>query len=301
MRNDCVNIKEYMEKKKAQIDRALDEVLPGEEVFPPTLHKAMRYCIFAGGKRLRPILALAAAEAVGGNADCLLTESCSLELIHTYTLIHDDLPAMDDDDVRRGMPTAHKVFGEALAVLAGDALQTEAFKILAGSGTKGLHEPERLLNVICILAGASGSQGLVGGQTVDVESEDKKIDRNLLDYIHTHKTGSLITAAVLMGGILGGGSDEAVGCLRRYAAEIGLLFQITDDLLDVLGSADAIGKAVGGDAQRGKATYPALVGVEEAQKIQQELYEKSLGALTGFGAQAEPLRALAEFIKNRNI
>jgi geranylgeranyl diphosphate synthase type II len=258
----------------------------------------MRYSIFAGGKRLRPILAMAAAEAVGADPESVLDEACSLELIHTYTLIHDDLPAMDNDDFRRGMPTSHKVFGEAVAILAGDALQTAAFELLA-AGRSGRHANDRIAEAVGLLAAACGSRGVIGGQVVDIESEGKPVPRETLDYIHRHKTGALIKASVLMGAILGGASVEQRKVFCSYGESIGLAFQITDDILDVTSTTEQLGKTVGKDASAGKATYPGLLGMDEARRMQQRYYAASLEALAPFDDRADPLRHIARVIVER--
>jgi geranylgeranyl diphosphate synthase, type II len=243
---------------------------------------------------------MAAAEAAGARPETVLDEACSLELIHTYTLIHDDLPAMDNDDFRRGKPTSHKVFGEAVAILAGDALQTEAFGFLAQAQTARRHSPELIVEVAGILAAACGSQGVIGGQVVDIESEGRPVSRETLDYIHAHKTGKLINAAVMLGAILGGSTQAERSALARYGEAIGLAFQITDDILDVVSTAEHLGKTVGKDAQAGKATYPGLLGMEEARRMQRRYYELSLAALASYDDAAEPLRQLARIIVERN-
>ena len=294
------DIHAYLDRGRRLVDAALDRLLPPETAQPPGLHKAMRYSIFAGGKRLRPILAMAAAEAVGARPETVLDEACSLELIHTYTLIHDDLPAMDNDDFRRGMPTSHKAFGEAVAILAGDALQTHAFGLFARAHTSLRHSPERLLEVIGMLAGACGSQGVIGGQVVDIESEGRPVSREMLDYIHAHKTGKLIHAAVMLGAILGGATQARQADLSRYGEAIGLAFQITDDILDVVSTSEQLGKTAGKDAQEGKATYPSLLGMEEARRMQQHYFELSLAALALYDDTAEPLRQIARVIVERN-
>ena len=294
------DIETYLKEKKKQVDRALDEALPESGTFPPRLHQAMRYCLFAGGKRLRPILALASAEAVGGSPEHIVNEACALELIHTYSLIHDDLPAMDNDDYRRGCPATHKKFGEGVAVLAGDALLTEAFRVLSGGLGQGRHTPEKMLAVIRLVADACGSNGIIGGQVVDLESERKAIDQDTLEYIHTHKTGRLIEASVMMGGVLAGGNTDQLRCLKVYSSAIGLVFQITDDILDVLGSTEALGKEVGSDTQRGKATYPGIMGMDEAQRMQKVLYRKAVNAIETFDNRSDPLREIARIIIERN-
>ena len=294
-----LDLKTYLEQKRLLIDQTLERVIPPAEEFPGSIHRAMRYCLLAGGKRLRPILALAAAEAVGGRADAVLKEACALELIHTYSLIHDDLPSMDNDDYRRGMPTTHNVFGEALAVLAGDALLTEAFRLLSGGCRNGTHRADTMLEIIQILSEAAGSRGLIGGQVADLESEGKVIEESILDYIHTRKTGRLITASVLLGAKLAGGSADEVACLEAYGRAIGHAFQITDDILDVSGSTERLGKPAGSDLKNNKATYLSICGMEEAQKRQKALYEDALNALKLFDDKAEPLRLIGQYIIER--
>jgi geranylgeranyl diphosphate synthase type II len=294
-----MDVNAYLEEKGRLIDACLDRLLPDRETFPSSLHQAMRYCLFAGGKRIRPALAFAAAEAVGGNPDLIVEEACALELIHTFTLIHDDLPSMDNDDFRRGMPSTHKVFGEAMAILAGDALQTEAFKILACGYARGAHKAEDMVAIIKILAEASGSKGIVGGQVVDLDSEGKMIDATQLEYIHSHKTGSLIAASVIMGGILGGASPEEIELLKRYGESIGHAFQIADDILDVEGSKEKLGKNTGSDQKKSKATYPSIIGMDESRKKLKEYYQRALDAIQSFDQQADHLRNIALYIIQR--
>jgi geranylgeranyl diphosphate synthase type II len=254
--------------------------------------------VFAGGKRVRPVLMLAACETVGGDLNQALPAACAMEMIHTYSLIHDDLPAMDDDDFRRGNPTNHKVYGEATAILAGDALLTEAFILLAGDQEHG--DAAARLRVIHEIATASGSRGMVGGQVVDMESEGKgEIDLATLSYIHTHKTGALIRASVRAGAILGGATEQSLAALTHYGEAIGLAFQIADDILDVEGTTEELGKDAGSDQARGKATYPALVGLEASKARAQELVQMALDALSIFDQRAEPLRAIASYIVKR--
>jgi geranylgeranyl diphosphate synthase type II len=292
------DINTYLKERKELVDKTLDSILPEKDCFPPQLHNAMRYCLFSGGKRLRPILALAAAEAVGEDHHKLVKEACSLELIHTYTLIHDDLPSMDNDDYRRGYLTTHKVFGEAIAVLAGDALQTEAFSILSET-EKSCFSPEIKIKVIRLISAACGSKGIIGGQTVDLESEGKEISMELLDYIHTHKTAALITASVLTGAVLANADKDQLTNLNNYGEAIGLAFQITDDILDITSSTEQLGKTVGKDQKMKKATYPSLVGLDEASRIQQELYKKSIDSIRSFDINAKPLREIARLIIER--
>jgi geranylgeranyl diphosphate synthase type II len=300
VKRDTMDLKKYLKERCQLVDEALDRYLPREDELPVSLHKAMRYSVFAGGKRVRPILMLAACEAVGGGLARALPAACAMEMIHTYSLIHDDLPAMDDDDFRRGNPTNHKVFGEATAILAGDALLTEAFILLSSPGvTIGVPAAD-LLAVSNEIARCAGSRGMVGGQVVDMESEGKRdIDLATVQYIHTHKTGALIKASIKAGAILGGGDDTAVAALTKYGEAVGLAFQIADDILDIEGTTEEIGKDAGSDQARGKATYPALVGLVESKKRAAELVELALSALAGFDAVADPLREIAQYIVYR--
>jgi geranylgeranyl diphosphate synthase type II len=295
-----MELKDYLKDRCALVDQALDHWLPGENVLPFSLHQSMRYSIFAGGKRLRPILMIAASEAVGGSAQQVMHAACALEMIHTYSLVHDDLPAMDDDDFRRGKPTNHKTYGEATAILAGDALLTEAFRLLADADANRLATPATVLRVIELVARFAGSQGMVGGQIVDMESEGKDIDFPTLEYIHTHKTGGLILASVQVGALLGGGDEKQIAALTRFGGAAGLAFQIADDILDVVGDQAELGKDVGSDQARGKATYPALLGLAEARQRANELCDIAVESLTPLGAAAETLQVLARYIVDRN-
>jgi len=294
-----LDVKKYLERRRFQVDRALDRWIVGRDEFPPGLHKAMRYSVFAGGKRLRPILVLAAAEAVGGKAAEALPVACALELIHTYSLIHDDLPAMDDDDLRRGRPTSHKVFGEAAAILAGDALLTEAFQLMARPDLMKNVPVRRRLEAIHLLAMSAGSQGMVGGQVMDMACEGAEIKPDILEYIHTHKTGALIGAAAAAGGIIGGGSPREVRALEEYGRKMGLGFQIVDDLLDVEGEENKMGKTVGKDRAKGKATYPALFGIEDSHRKAEGLIREATARLDSFDRRANPLREIARYILQR--
>jgi geranylgeranyl diphosphate synthase type II len=288
----------WMTAQRARVDAALDGVLPPEDTPPPTVHRAMRYSVFAGGKRLRPLLVIAGAEAVGGEAALVMPTACALELIHTYSLIHDDLPAMDDDDYRRGRLTSHKVFGEAMAILAGDALLTLAFRLVAdNAGLVG--DPRVLRDVMAELADAAGTQGMVGGQVVDIESEGKTISAEMLDYIHTHKTAALIRASLVVGALLAGGRGEAVHAIRDAGETLGLAFQIVDDILDVEGSLAELGKTAGSDERKRKVTYPAYHGLDVSRARARALIEDAQRALVPLGPAADPIRALAEFINAR--
>jgi geranylgeranyl diphosphate synthase type II len=294
-----LDLNAYLRERAALVDAALDRWLPGEDILPPRLHQAMRYSVFAGGKRLRPILIIAACEAVGGSPERALPAACAMEMIHTYSLIHDDLPAMDDDDFRRGRPTNHKVYGEANAILAGDALLTEAFRLLADPAANRDIAPAVTLKVVEIIAHCAGSQGMVGGQVVDMESEGQPIDFATLQYIHTRKTGALFLASIQAGAWLGGGNEQQLAALTRYGETAGLAFQIADDILDIVGDQAELGKDVGSDQARGKATYPALLGLSESRRRAEELRDLALGALEPLGPAAEPLRAIATYIVDR--
>ena len=300
MANNSWQLQSYLQERVRLIDSALDRYLPGAETLPASLHDAMRYSVFAGGKRIRPVLMLAACEAVGGEVKNVLPAACAIEMIHTYSLIHDDLPAMDDDDLRRGNPTNHKVYGEATAILAGDGLLTEAFILLSNGSVWDDISADRCREVIHILAKSSGSRGMVGGQIVDMEMEEKPIDLPTLEYIHTHKTGALILAAIEVGALLGGASEEQRRALCRYGEAAGLAFQIADDVLDIVADQSQLGKNVGSDQQRGKATYPALLGLSGARQRANELRESAFSALDMFDDSARPLREIANYIVDRS-
>ncbi len=282
------------------VDKALDALLPNPDGLHAPLLEAMRYSVMAGGKRLRPVLVLAAAEAVGGSQSEAMPAACALEFIHTYSLIHDDLPAMDDDDLRRGRPTCHIAFGEAMAILAGDGLLTFAFEVLAGMAAQGKMEPSKSAQVISTLAKAAGINGMVGGQAADVLMENMEINAEQLSFIHEHKTGALIKASVEIGGIIGGASREGLDALSRYGAALGLAFQIVDDLLDIEGDEEVLGKPVGSDIEKRKATYPALFGMEESREKARSYVDAALSALHFLDSKAEPLRAIARYVIERN-
>ena len=292
-------LEEYLQRQKALIERTLDERLPPGATDPALIFEAIRYSMFAGGKRLRPILCLAAAEAVGGKMEALLPAACALEMIHTYSLIHDDLPAMDNDDYRRGKPTSHKAFGEGIAILAGDALLTEAFRLLCDRERMPGVPPERVLQVVREIAEAAGFFGMVGGQVMDLLAEGKKVDLQTLYAIHRHKTGALILVSLRAGAILAGAAEESLSALSEYGRRIGLAFQITDDILNVEGDPALLGKRTGSDAARGKITFPALMGVEVSRMRAEELIREALVSLATFEDRAEPLRAIARHILER--
>ncbi len=294
-----MDIRQYLEQKREEVDRFLDQVVPNAQTEPTTLHESMRYSLFAGGKRVRPILAMAAAEAVGPATKGVLPIACALELVHTYSLIHDDLPAMDNDDYRRGKLTNHKVFGEAMAILAGDALLTLAFELCSRSDlTEGL-DPARQIHIVRELALGAGNLGMVGGQVLDIQAENHDIDLGTLENIHVHKTGMLIRAAVRMGTIAAGATQAQLDQLTAYAQDVGLAFQIADDVLNVTGTREELGKDANTDAKRGKKTYPTFHGVEGARDLAHRCAERALGRLTGFGPGADPLRELARYIVSR--
>lgn len=300
MRGCKVDLKAYLKEKISVVDAALEQYLPEERQRPQSIHKGMRYSVFAGGKRVRPVLMLAACEAVGGDINKVLPAACAMEMIHTYSLIHDDLPAMDNDDFRRGRPTSHKVFGEAIAILAGDALLTEAFRLLSDPQFANGIPAEVRLAVINEIAVSAGTFGMVGGQVVDMESEGRsEIDLPTVQYIHTHKTGALIKGSVVAGALLGGADEKQLEAIRRYGKAAGLAFQIADDILDIEGNTEDIGKTAGSDEARGKATYPAVIGLPAAKQEAAAMMDEAMLAIEPLGTAAEPLREIARYIVER--
>ena len=291
-----VDLKQYLEDRRLMVEKALEVALPQQDGPASRVVEAMRYSLFAGGKRLRPILCLAASEAVGGDIQSAMPAGCALEMIHTYSLIHDDLPAMDDDDLRRGKPTNHKVFGEAIAILAGDGLLTEAFVLLSD-----YHSllPERAVQVIGVIAEAASYRGMVGGQVVDMLSQNKLADLETVQQMHSRKTAALIAAATESGALAGKGSEAQVAALARYGRAVGLAFQIADDILDIEGDTELLGKTTGADEARGKVTYPAAVGLERSRQAANDMVTDALVALEGFDDKANPLRSLARYIITR--
>jgi geranylgeranyl diphosphate synthase type II len=287
----------YMKVQAAAVDVALDRFLPPETQRPETLHKALRYSVFAGGKRLRPVLVIAGAEAVGGTAERVMPTACALEMIHTYSLVHDDLPAMDNDDFRRGVPTNHKVFGEAIAILAGDALLTLAFRLVADNARTA--DLGAIQAVVADVAEAAGHAGMVAGQVADLEAEGRQVGADTLDYIHVHKTGALIRTSLRVGAMLCGATAEQVRALSVAGANLGLAFQIVDDILDVVASSEELGKTAGKDQIQQKATFPAIHGIEASRARARSLIAEAEEALTAFGPRAEPIRALGRFILER--
>jgi geranylgeranyl diphosphate synthase, type II len=293
-----MDIKHYLEQKRLEVDRFLDEVIPPASTPPVTLHESVRYSLLAGGKRVRPILTIAAAEALGPPPG-LMAVACSLELIHTYSLIHDDLPSMDNDDFRRGRPTNHKVYGEAMAILTGDALLTMAFDLISRPDLMKGCDPVRQVRILQELAFGAGNMGMVGGQVFDIQAEHQDIDLRALQNIHKHKTGMLIRAAVRIGAIAGGANERQLDDLTGYAEDIGLAFQIADDVLNVTGTREELGKNPNTDAERGKKTYPKFYGVEGAKRLADECVARAIGRLAAFGSSADPLREIARYITAR--
>jgi geranylgeranyl diphosphate synthase, type II len=283
----------FFEEDRQAVDAALDRLLPAAGAPPPSIHEALRYCVFAGGKRVRPILCLESARIFSADVTPVLPVACALEFIHTYSLIHDDLPALDNDDLRRGHPTCHVKFGEANAILAGDALLTLAFEVLAGADI----EATRRVALIGEIATAAGTRGgMVGGQVADLEAEGQQVSPEMLEYIHRSKTAALIRASVVAGAIAGGGAEEDIERLRRFGDQIGWAFQVTDDILDVTESSAALGKTAGKDQAQQKATYPALFGLEKSKEFAQELAGRAMAELEMYGERAARLRDLAEFL-----
>lgn len=293
-----MDIKTLIKETAAKVESRLNELLPGEDVAPVTLHKAMRYSIFAGGKRIRPLLCLEAAKACGGSEEAALNAACALEALHTYTLIHDDLPCMDDDDLRRGRPTNHKVFGEGVAVLAGDALLTEAFAMLARVPANERYDAK---DYITEFAFRTGSLNLVGGQVLDLEGEGRQLTVDELRAIHHGKTSALIIASLRLGGMSAGCTAEQLEALTAYGRDLGLAFQIIDDILDVTSSPEVLGKSIGKDAREQKATYPALVGMENARAEARALTAAARADLDVFSARrAENLLAISDYLLKRD-
>jgi geranylgeranyl diphosphate synthase type II len=292
-----MNLSDHLAARRRQVDAALHRLVPPETTPPEIIHRAMRYSLFAGGKRVRPILCLEAAAAVAEEAPGIEAVACALELVHTYSLIHDDLPALDNDDFRRGLPTCHKQFGEAMAILAGDALLTLAFQVLTEAEGVSL---ERRAVLAGELARAAGSvEGMIAGQVEDLAGEGQTPSAELLERIHRAKTGALLTASVRLGAIAAGAGPEQLAALTRYGRHIGLAFQIVDDLLDVEQSSADLGKTAGKDLQQGKITFPAVYGLAESHRMAEAEAARSLEALAGFGERARWLRELADFIVRR--
>jgi len=292
-----MNLKAYLRSRQKQIDRALDRYLPRTKVKPPTLHKAMRYSLFAGGKRLRPILCLAAAEACRGKISNALPLACALECIHTYSLVHDDLPSMDNDDYRRGRPTCHKVFGDGIAVLAGDALLTIAFEIVSMAKPARRYDMSTLLREIAV---AAGSQRLIAGQVADLEAEGRDVKRDQLRFIHENKTAAILKSSVRLGAMSANADAKKLRGITQFGRGLGLAFQVVDDILDVTQTSEILGKSAGKDIAARKATYPAVIGLEKSQAEARRLTRQAHDALSVFrSGDAEPLHALANYLLER--
>jgi geranylgeranyl diphosphate synthase type II len=287
----------FLEESRRLVDEALEVHLPPESEEPRKLHRAMRYSVFAGGKRIRPALVIAASDLHDGPREAALPAACAMEMIHTYSLIHDDLPAMDDDDLRRGRPSCHKAFDEATAILAGDALLTHAFLILARQPAPS---PERMLGIIDTLAEAAGTGGMIGGQMADLESENRQVDLATVERIHLLKTAALITASLVIGAVMAGAGEEELIRMKRFGRHIGLLFQITDDILDRIGDTKNLGKTVGKDEAQGKATYPAAAGMEMANSRAEELARQAAEELAPYGERAGVLLQLTDYLLRRS-
>jgi len=292
-----VNIKTYLVSRQKLIERALDRYLPKADAKPATLHRAMRYSLFAGGKRLRPILCLATAEACGGKIPNALPLACALECIHTYSLVHDDLPSMDDDDFRRGRPTCHKVFGDGIAILAGDALLTIAFEIVSNAKPTSRYDTSILLREIAV---AAGSQRLIAGQVADLEAEGKNVKRDQLQFIHENKTAAILKSSVRLGAMSANADARKLSAVTRFGQRLGLAFQIIDDILDVTQTSEILGKSAGKDIAAKKATYPAVIGLEKSRAEARRLTRQAHKALSVFrSSDAEPLHALANYLLER--
>jgi geranylgeranyl diphosphate synthase type II len=295
--NHHFNLPSFIVRTGSTVNRALDDFLPSEKTKPATIHRAMRYSLFAGGKRTRPALVIAAAQACGGSERNALPAACAVECIHTYSLIHDDLPAMDNDDFRRGKPTSHKVFGEGIAILAGDALLTQAFEILAQAKPTRRYANRAL---VLELARASGSLQLIAGQVADLEGEGRKTSTNQLKYIHERKTSALLCCAARLGGMSADCTPTQLHALTDFGYHVGLAFQVIDDILDITQTSEKLGKTAGKDTAAKKATYPAIVGLERSRKIASELTGKAFAALKPFAGRAQALEALAGSLLKRD-
>jgi len=287
----------YLQERKRLIDQSLDQYLPAEDRLPPKLSKAVRYSVLAGGKRIRPILLLAAYEVWKDDYLRALPFACALEMVHAYSLIHDDLPAMDDDDFRRGKPTSHKAFGEAMAILAGDALQAEAFGLMARAGRESF-TPQQSLAAIRELADGAGLNGMAAGQAMDMETQGRQFGSEELEFIHSRKTGALIRAAVKVGAILAGADEKSLRTFSEFGGRVGLAFQVADDVLDAVGG-EKSGKAGGSDARKKKATYVGLFGLKQSQDRAKTLVSESIELIKEYGTRAEPLRQIARFLAER--
>ena len=293
-----MEFKQCLKEKASFVEKVLKEYMPKEEGYQKTVIEAMNYSLSAGGKRLRPILTLEACKLVGGNEDEAISFAIAIEMIHTYSLIHDDLPALDNDDLRRGRPTNHKVYGEAMGILAGDALLNYAFEVmLAGSINK--ENPEKYLKAINEIAKGAGIYGMIGGQVVDVESENKQIEKEKLDYIHMNKTAAMMVGCMRAGATIGGANSEQMEEITKYAKNIGLSFQIVDDILDIVGDEAKLGKKVGSDIENHKSTYPSLLGLDKSKEIAHNLIDEAKKSIEKLSDDVDFLKGLAEYIIDR--
>lgn len=294
-----MDFNQELKKKIELVDEYLNQYLPEIDNYQSSIYQAMRYSLFAGGKRLRPVITLACCEAVGGEVLQAISFGCAIEMIHTYSLIHDDLPAMDNDEYRRGQLTCHKMFGEAMAILAGDALLNKAFEVAVDASVKNGTAPGKAMKALSVIAHAGGTEGMIGGQVVDLEAENQPIDEHHLKYMHLHKTGALIIASAKAGAIVGGGSDKEIEALAVYGRNIGLAFQIKDDILDVEGKQEKLGKPIGSDASNGKSTFVSLMGMEKSKRLVKSLSEEAAAQIEIFGDRKWFLTALAKYLIDR--
>ncbi|MDK2798695.1 MAG: geranylgeranyl diphosphate synthase, type [Clostridiales bacterium] len=294
-----MEFKQALNEKINFINMHLNRYVPEKENYQSNIYRAMRYSLFAGGKRLRPVITIACCEIVGGNVNFAIPLACAIEMIHTYSLIHDDLPAMDNDDFRRGQLTNHKKFGEAIAILAGDALLNKAFEVAVDESIKNGVNLERAMKAISVIANASGSEGMIGGQVVDLEAENKEIDEQHLKYMHLHKTGALIIASAEAGAIIGGATEDELQALAEYSKNIGLAFQIQDDILDIEGDQEILGKPIGSDINNKKSTFVSLMGMDKSKAMVRDLTDKALDKLKIFPNREWFLAELANYLVNR--
>ncbi len=292
-------MKEELRQRIEKIERELEKYVPVRDNYQREIYRAMRYSLNAGGKRLRPVLMTECARMCGGDENAVMPFAAAMEMIHTYSLIHDDLPCMDNDDLRRGKPTNHKVFGEGMAVLAGDALLNKAFEVVSAYEYPGI-PAEKVLRAVNMLAVSSGTEGMIGGQVVDIEAENKKITLEELKYLHSLKTGAIIRSACTIGALIGGGSEEDIAACDEFALNLGIAFQICDDILDVTGDEAALGKPIGSDEKSGKNTYVTLLGIDESRNLMEEYTEKAKTALKRFGSEADFLKRLSDRLIIRN-
>lgn len=296
-----MNFNDTYKQKMDLVNKHLDSYLVNKDNYQKIIYDMMRYSIFAGGKRLRPVMAIASCEMLGGDINEVMPFACAIEMIHTYSLIHDDLPAMDNDDYRRGKLTSHKVFGEGLAILAGDALLNKAFETILEQTLEKNINTARAMKAMAVIANASGTEGMIGGQVVDIESENKQIGRDILNYMHLHKTAALIIASVKVGGIMAGGSEEEIKLLESYGRNVGLTFQIKDDILDVEGSKSKLGKEVNTDAKNNKSTFVSLLGIDKAKQELKDLTDESLKVIEHFGKKNEFLKQITLYLAGREF